>query len=105
MTAVFGDVKHMPKYADVPEEFKRDRNAYVRFVSNWFFNGMSNAERARLTPKEGVDAMQAFRAIKTILVSFEPKHEHKEAGAAYLLSQWFDLAPEKPAERARENQG
>ena len=30
-------------------------------------------------------------AIAAILASFEPKHEHKEAGAAYLLSQWFEL--------------
>ena len=28
--------------------------------------------------------------LKSILQSFKPKHERKEAGVAYLMSLWFD---------------
>ena len=88
----FGNVKHLPKYEDIPAEFKRDRNPYARFVSDWFFRGRTKQDLARLTPKPGVDRPKALAAIQAVLASFEPSHEHKEAGAAYLLSQWFDLA-------------
>jgi len=40
-------------------------------------------------PNDGIDQNKALRHIKAILGSFEPKHEHKEAAAAYLLSLWF----------------
>jgi hypothetical protein len=40
-------------------------------------------------PREGVDPEKAFRAIKATLGSFAPKHQHKEAAVAYMLSCWF----------------
>lgn len=43
-----------------------------------------------LTAKPGVDAHKALRAIKAVLGSYEPKHEHKEAACAFMLSEWFD---------------
>jgi len=41
-------------------------------------------------PKEGIDPQMAFRHIKACLGDWGPKHEHKFAGCAYLLSLWFD---------------
>ena len=38
---------------------------------------------------KGVDFKQAHAHISVILGSFEPKHEHKIAGCAYLESMWF----------------
>lgn len=94
----FGNISHMPKYNDVPDEFRRRNGTeYNKFVSAWFFSGRTQADMARLKPKEGVDRGKALAAISAILASFEPKHEHKEAGAAFLLSEWFDLDP-PPAE-------
>lgn len=82
------NVSHlMPAYKDIPEEFKRPCGKWQDVVSAWFFCGLKNA---KWTPKEGVDTNKALRHVKTIMGSFEPKHEHKEAGCAYLLSQWFD---------------
>lgn len=46
----------------------------------------------RLTARPGVDRDKALVAIKAALGSFEPKHEHKEAGCAFLLHEWFELA-------------
>lgn len=88
---VFGEVKHLPKWDDIPAEFKRSSNPYARFVSGWFFSGRKPKDMARLTARDGVDRAAALGAIQAVLGSFAPKHEHKEAGAAYLLSEWFEL--------------
>lgn len=90
---VFGNIEHMPKYETLPDDFKsmNDKTPYNKFVSQWFFGGLKSEDLERLTPKEGVDKAKALSAVKAILASFEPKHEHKIGGSAYLLSQWFDL--------------
>ena len=89
VTMAFGAVdtsKLMPPYADIPQEFKHGSGKWNRLMSDWFYCGVKNMV---LTPREGVDQVKALRHIKSILASFEPKHEHKEAGVAYLLDQWF----------------
>lgn len=85
----FGCIDHMPKYSEVPDEFKHGETKWNRLVSDMFFSGLSDLS---LIPKEGVDPKKAFRAVQAILSSWEPKHEHKEAGAAFLLSEWFEDA-------------
>jgi len=95
----FVNIKHMPKYSDVPEDFKSRRNPYVEFVGQWFYLGRTQEDMDRLVPKDGIDKSKALAAVKAILGSFEPKHEHKEAGCAYLLSQWFELKSDKKAAR------
>ena len=78
--------KLMPKYAYIPDEFKRGNNKWNRLAREWFFVGV---KALNITPKPGIDKTTALRHIKTIIGSFEPKHEHKEAACAYLMSQWF----------------
>jgi hypothetical protein len=88
----FGSIAHLPAWADIPEAFRRNSGAAYRwceFVSTWFFAGTNTA---LLTPKPGVDKTAALRAVRGILGSFEPKHEHKIAGCAFLLSEWFEFA-------------
>jgi hypothetical protein len=83
-------VRHlMPEYKDIPKEFRNlnHRNKWGKMVSDWFFCGLKNLE---LTPKPGIDEKKALRHIRAIIGSFEPKHEHKTAACAYLLSLWFD---------------
>lgn len=77
----------LPKWDDIPDEFKRSSNPWARAVSHWFFRGMKGAV---FVTKEGVDKVKALRHLQTCMGSFEPKHEHKVAGCAYLLSQWFE---------------
>jgi hypothetical protein len=100
----FGDAAHMPKYDTVPDDFKSHRGTpFNEAVSSWFFSGARREGDALIvgdktfTPKPGVDASKALRAIKAVLGSFAPKHEHKEAACAYMLSEWFDLKPSEPA--------
>lgn len=78
----------MPKWEDIPGEFKRHNGTkWNKIFSHWFFNGVKNLV---MTPKDGIDSNKAFRHIRCIMGSFEPKHEHKEAAVAYLMSQWFE---------------
>jgi len=95
----FGNIKHLPRYADLPEDFKRHRgNDFCRAISMWFFKGAEmhpngiEIDGLKFTAKPGIDAKKALAAIRACMVSWEPKHEHKEAGCAYMLSQWFDSA-------------
>ena len=79
--------KHLPSYSGIPEEFQRGRTPWNKLVTRWFFKGLP--VDAEFHPRDGIDANDAFRHIRYCMGSWEPKHEHKEAGCAYLLSQWF----------------
>lgn len=80
--------KLLPPYATIPEEYKRGHTKWNKVVSRWFFAGLP--KETRFVPKPGIDEADAKAHLRAILVSFEPKHEHKEAGCAYLLSKWFE---------------
>ena len=85
----------MPKMGEIPDEFKYGHNKWCKFVSTWFFQGIQKGFEA--TPKEGVDRKLALRHIGAILSSWDPKHEHKEAAAAYLMSEYFsDIGKYEP---------
>lgn len=85
--AGFGNIAHLPSMDQIPKEFQNHNNKWVHLVSTWFFMGLPKG--TEFIPKEGVDTNAALRAIKVVIASFAPSHEHKEAGAAYLLSEWF----------------
>lgn len=85
---VFGGNKAleiMPKMKDIPNDFP-NRVKWVKVMSDWFFAGIKNA---KWTPKEGVETKKALAAITTVMHSFAPKHEHKTAAVAFMLSEWF----------------
>jgi hypothetical protein len=84
--------KLLPDWDQLPKEF-RDRwsshTGWCGFVSTWFYDGMKGVT---MIPKKGIDPDMAMKHIGAILRSWEPSHEHKTAGCAYLLSIWFDDA-------------
>lgn len=91
VSAVFGSASHLPKWECIPEAFKRyDFTYWNKFINRWLFFGIEKKVLESLIPKQGVDKIKALKAITAILHSFEPKHEHKEAGAAFLMSEWFE---------------
>lgn len=84
--------EYLPEWDEIPEDFKRKRGEakkWTSIIDDWFFNGNRMGDIVVIT-KEGVDRSTALGHISCILHSYEPKHEHKTAGAAYLLSLWFD---------------
>ncbi len=85
-----GVMKLMPKHRELPEEFQYfGNNPWIRLASKWFGSGIPKEQQP--TPKEGIDANLAWRHLGTIMGSWEPKHEHKIGGVAWLMSQWFEL--------------
>src|SRR5271165_5545303 len=97
---VFGDIEHLPKWNDLDEEFRRNwsSNNFCEAISMWFYNGAKNIPNGieingvKFIAKAGVDSITALRAIKSVLGSWEPKHEHKIAGCGYMLSEWFNVS-------------
>lgn len=76
----------LPEKVDIPREFFRGDNPWSRLTARWFYKGL----KGRFIPKAGIDPKKATRHLATVMQSFEPQHEHKEAGVAYLMSLWFD---------------
>jgi len=95
----FGNIKHMPKMADLPEEFQRERGPFCKAVASWFYSGAKPIDNGleidgvKFVAKPGVDKSKALAAIKAALGSWEPKHEHKIAGCGFMLSEWFEIKP------------
>jgi len=83
----FGTTTGLPKYAAIPAEFKRHNGTkWNELFSKWFYGGLKSL---KVAPKEGIDKNAALRHVKACMASWEPKAEHKEAGVAYLMSQYF----------------
>lgn len=77
----------MPKYEDIPDDFKCGNTKWNKIFANWFFCGI---KIINAVPKKGIDKDKAMRHLRAVVGSYQPKHEHKEAAVAYLLSEWFD---------------
>jgi hypothetical protein len=79
--------KLLPFYEDIPEEFRRDDTPWNALVNEWFFRGLKGAT---FKAKDGIDRSKALAHVDACMRSFQPSHEHKTAGCAYLLSCWFE---------------
>ena len=87
-TRLGGEMKTLlPSREEIPAEMWNGHTEWNKAASMWFFRGLPKG--TVFTPRPGIDVDSAKRHIKAILSSWEPKHEHKEAAAAYLLSKWF----------------
>lgn len=90
--------KFLPNTNEIPVEFQNYSTdplakKWIKVMEDWFYFGLKNV---KWIPKSGVDPKLALRVIKACMGSYEPKHEHKTAGVAFLLSEWFeDITYEK----------
>lgn len=76
----------MPDVDAIPEEFWRSSNEWARIASSWFSAGLpANVE---FHMADGVGGQQMFEHLSCILGSYQPKHQHKIASVAFLLSKW-----------------
>jgi hypothetical protein len=64
-----------------------NKTKFVKFIEDWFFSGV-NVLKA--LPKDGINKDEALGHIAGIMRSWQPKHEHKTYGCAYLMALWFD---------------
>jgi hypothetical protein len=80
----------LPAWEEIPEDFREERGEakkWIEKIDDMFFKGVGIKV---IVMKPGVERNTAMRQLQCILHSFEPKHEHKTAGAAYLMSLWFE---------------
>ena len=87
--ALGGNMKILlPPMASIPEDFIKGRTEWNTIFSQWFFSGLG--PNTKFNVKDGIDGSVALNHLLSVMRSFDPKHEHKEAGCAYLMSIWFD---------------
>lgn len=89
-TQVIGD--YLPLVEEIPKEFDMYKpdpvvaKHWVDLANGIFFGAF---RELWYSEREGIDLHLAQRHISVVLRSFQPKHEHKVAGVAYLMSLWF----------------
>jgi hypothetical protein len=79
--------KLLPLEKDIPAPYWENNHPMAEVVSHWFYFGLN--PKAELELKAGVDGHVMMQHLTTCLRSFEPKHQHKIAGVAFLLDQWI----------------
>lgn len=86
-------MKLMPAYRDIPDEYRDmcGETPFHKIQQQWFFEGL---KKFPLDPKPGINRDDAIRHLAAIQGSWAPKHEHKVAGVAYLMSLWFEAPKE-----------
>lgn len=92
LSAAFGArLEDYPPMTSIPEDYQKNRAAGCRIASALFFDGGSLADHGRRL-KEGVDSSAFHMALRAMLCSFAPKHEHKEAACGWLIDTYTDPA-------------
>lgn len=87
----YGTTKGLPDYKTIPDEFRfMGEGHWNKLFSRLFFGSRDGKRLVGFKPKKGIDPEQAWRHIRALMCSWEPKHEHKEAGVSYLMSQYFE---------------
>lgn len=89
----FGTTRLLPERNEIPKDYE-NRDLFERYVEAIFFG--SRRPSGSLHMREefwGMDG-QLIHALRAHLVSFEPKHEHKIEGVAYMLSLATEFKPE-----------
>lgn len=99
----FGTTRLLPAMEDIPAEFKGNStdNPYVALVNALFYGGKVPSMRIELM--EGLSAPKLHRCVHAHLTSFEPKHERKMAGVAYMIAMAGTLLPDAPAGEVQPN--
>jgi hypothetical protein len=85
---MFGTDKHMPTEKDIPKEFFEESSKWNTLFDKMFYH--HDMKDVEMFPKAGVDPVKAMRLVKAHMMSYGTKHEHKRAGCAYMMSQYFD---------------
>ena len=76
----------LPPMAEIPTEFLGHSGVWLDWQNEWFMRGLKRYPVA----KAGIDLNLAMNNLQCVQGSYAPKHEHKQAGVAYLASLWFE---------------
>lgn len=75
-----------PEWRDYRNRYSAPPTWGFKLFDDMFYFGIQEIE---LNPEEGIDPKLAFRHIRAIMASFEPKHEDKTCACALLFEKWF----------------
>ncbi len=78
----------MPSYKDIPVKYP-GKVFFEHLQNRWFYFGLKTHDLPPTKPE--IDLETAVRHLQCIQGSFQPKHEHKIAAVAWLMSLWFEL--------------
>ena len=100
LEVAFSTTRLLPAWEDIPEDFKKlyKGNIYVELTDAIFCGG--ERPKGNVKFNEGFDETQEGfyslqRCVTAHMRSFEPKHEHKIAGIAYMISKVCTITPDK----------
>ncbi|MBB4867411.1 hypothetical protein HNP46_006324 [Pseudomonas nitritireducens] len=91
----FSTERLLPAWDDIPDEFKIG-NEYTRLVEAIFYG--RPLPQCNIEIADGLEPAHVQRCTQAHLKSHGPKHEHKMAGVAYMLSCFTKLSPVKESE-------
>lgn len=80
----------LPEQEAIPEDVP---HVWSHFIGYWFaaiYTGKGLPADTEFHAKGDFSAEKAYRHVDACMRSYEPKHEHKMAGCAYLASCFFD---------------
>jgi hypothetical protein len=72
-----------------PTVFRTADRRFVELVETWFYQGVKGLNE-KILPKEGIDATKAIRHLKSVMGTWDTKHEDKMRGVAFLMQTWFE---------------
>lgn len=87
---VIGEI--LPPLEDIPTEFRNIYNEWCKIASKIFYEGMLISKSTIIRKPHITDEIisDCWGQLAACSASYEPKHEHKISGMAYLLSLWFE---------------
>ncbi len=87
----FSTERFLPAWADIPDELKNPASLYVRVAEAIVLGAQLPDCTVRI--HEGFTPELVNRVTRAHAQSFAPKHQHKVAGVACLISQMATLEP------------
>ena len=76
----------IPPWDEIPEKFRNFSSGYEELASHGCFYAVEFRQEVLA---DGIKAELAIRHLTAVARSFEPKHEHKQAAIAFLISLWL----------------
>lgn len=85
-----GGIKYLPPMADIPKDI--ESSPFYRLAMDLFHKGRPTDKTPRLVLKKEYEPVSEKIPLftRSILGSFQPKHEHKIGGMAMLFSEMFE---------------
>lgn len=90
----FGATALLPKMENIPDDFSEENKEdelYFKIVNALFYN--TSLPQGNVEFKEGFEPEKVICVIRAHLASWDPKHEHKTIGVAYMLKCMCTITP------------